>query len=76
MVTELVLTFKDPTGGGDEGAPLEFVHTLNAPAGFSVTGGQLFIENQVTSDLKRFAFRIDVDEDGTPDLVILEDPNQ
>lgn len=71
MVTELVLTFKDEELGGDE--PLEFAYTLNAPDGFEVTGGQLFIENPKTSDLKRFAFRVDRADDGTPSLNILED---
>lgn len=72
MVTELVLVFRDP----DAGPPLEFTYTLNSPEGFEVTGGQLFVENPQTSELERFSFRIDADEDGRSSLTILEDPNQ
>ena len=71
MVTELVLTFKDDVSDGEE-EPLEFVYTLNAPSGFEVTGGQLFIENPSTSDLQRFSFRIDRNDKGQASLVVLE----
>ena len=75
MVIELVLTFKDEYLDG-ENEPLEFTHTLNAPAGFAVTGGQIFIENPTNSDLKRFAFRVDHEDNGNPKLTILEDVKQ
>lgn len=72
MVVELVLSFKDDLAEDGES---EFSYTLNAPEGFSVTGGQIFIENTNNSDLKRFAFRVDRDEDGTAKLTILEEVN-
>ena len=71
MVTELVLTFTDALVDGDD--PLEFTHTLNAPEGFEVTGGQLFVERPGTGELDRFSFRIDRDDDGRAKLVIMED---
>ncbi|HJS82562.1 MAG TPA: hypothetical protein VJ742_06970 [Nitrososphaera sp.] len=73
MVIELNLVFKDAYLEGEE-EPLEFAHTLNAPDGFEVTGGQLFVENPKTSELQRFAFRIDRDSDGKANLVVVENP--
>lgn len=75
MVVELVLTFKDEYA--DDGLPGEssFTYTLNTPEGFEVTGGQIFVENADTSDLQRFAFRIDRDDDGKAVLNVMEDPN-
>ena len=72
MVIELKLTFKD-TQFEEEEEPLEIVHTLSAPAGFEITGGQMFVENPSTSQLDRFSFRIDREDDGTAKLTILED---
>lgn len=72
MVIELKLTFKD-VDFEDEENPLEIIHTLSAPAGFEVTGGQLFVEQPGTGDLERFSFRIDRDQEGKAQLVILED---
>lgn len=72
MVVELQLTFKDEMLT-DDSEPMEFTHTLSAPEGFAVTGGSIFVENSLSADLKRFAFRVDKAEDGTPSLTILED---
>lgn len=74
MVFELKLSFKDDYEGDED--PLEFVHTLTAPDGMEITGGQIFVENPTTSNLDRFSFRIDRDESGAATLVILEDVNQ
>ena len=75
MVVELVLSFKDEFAAGDPGKDgmMEFAYTLNSPQGFEVTGGQIFVENSTNSDLQRFAFRIDREDDGTAKLVVLED---
>lgn len=73
MVIELVLSFKDEHADEDDALEADFAYTLNAPGGFYVTGGQIFIENPNNSDLKRFAFRVDQEDDGTPKLTILED---
>lgn len=72
MVIELVLTFKDEYA--DDGLPGEssFTHTLTSPEGFEITGGQIFVENSGDSNLKRFNFRIDRDDDGVASLTILE----
>jgi hypothetical protein len=75
-VTELVLQFKDNLAEGDEGEPLEFGYSFTTPEGFEVTGGQIFVEDSTTSDLKRLSFRIDRDEEGAPSFTILENPNQ
>lgn len=75
MVVELILTFKDEFSD-DPDKTSEFSYTLNAPFGFEVTGGQLFVESRENSDLERFSFRIDRDAEGTPSLTILENPNQ
>lgn len=75
-VTELVLQFTDTLMEGDEGEPLEFGYSFTTPEGYEVTGGQIFVENSVNSNLERLSFRIDRAEDGTPSFTILEDPNQ
>lgn len=75
MVIELVMNFKDEYSTEPDKTS-EFSYTLNAPFDFEITGGQLFVENPNTSDLERFSFRIDRDDDGKPKLTILEDPNQ
>ena len=75
MVIELVMTFKDSLSDDPDGES-DFSYTLNAPVGFEVTGGQMFVENSNTSELKRFSFRIDRDDEGAPSLTILEDPHQ
>jgi len=75
MVIELVMTFKDSLSDDPDGTS-DFTYTLNPPSGFEVTGGQLFVENPSTSDLERFSFRIDRDDEGKPSLTILEDPRQ
>lgn len=74
MIIELKLEFKDEFFDGEE-EPLTIIHTLNAPAGFEITGGQLFVENPNNSDLERFSFRIDRDDIGAASLTILEDVN-
>jgi hypothetical protein len=51
------------------------VHTLGAPEGLEITGGSIFVENPGTSDLERFSFRIDREEDGRAKLTILENVN-
>ena len=72
MVVELKLEFKDGySAEGDDN--IAFVHTLSAPEGLEITGGQIFVENPQTSELDRFSFRIDREEDGTAKLTILED---
>lgn len=73
MVIELKLTFKDEVG--EIAGPIEFIHTLSAPADMEITGGQLFVENPQTSELERFSFRIDRDETGKAQLTILENVN-
>lgn len=73
MVIELKLTFRDEWPDNEGSEPLEFVHTLTAPEDFEITGGQLFVENPKTSELQRFAFRIDRDDEGKASLTILED---
>lgn len=77
MVIELVLSFKDEyvnaDGEVEQLDTMEFAHTLNSPDGFEITGGQIFVENSKTSELQRFAFRIDRADDGTAELVVLED---
>jgi hypothetical protein len=73
MIVELKLTFKDTyVEGAEDDEPIEFVHTLSAPSGMEVTGGQIFIENPSTSDLQRFTFRVDRDENQEASLTILE----
>jgi hypothetical protein len=74
-VIELVMSFTDSLSDDPSGTS-EFSYTLNAPFGFEVTGGQLFVENPSTSELERFSFRIDRDTEGTPSLTILENPRQ
>jgi hypothetical protein len=69
---ELRLVFTDTYVEG-ESEPLEFTHTISAPEGMEITGGQIFVENPNTGDFQRFAFRVDRDEDGKADLNILED---
>ena len=72
MVIELKLSFKDEYAEGEE--PIDFTHTLTAPEGMDITGGQIFVENPTTSELQRFSFRIDRnEEDGTAKFVILEE---
>lgn len=75
MVFELKLQFRDDyvEPGSDDEEPLEFIHTLSAPVGMEITGGQIFVENTATANLERFSFRIDRDDDGKPSLTILED---
>jgi len=68
---ELKLTFTDTYVEG-ESEPLEFVHTLSAPEGMEITGGQIFVENK-QGGFERFSFRIDRDKDDKPSLTILED---
>jgi len=68
---ELKLVFTDTYVEG-ESEPLEFVHTLSAPEGMEITGGQIFVENKA-GNFERFAFRIDREEDDKPKLTILED---
>jgi hypothetical protein len=75
MVIELHLTFQDEYSDAPD-KNSEFSYTLNAPEGFEVTGGQLFVENSATSDLERFTFRIDRDTEGKANLTILENPHQ
>jgi hypothetical protein len=70
MVFEVKLTFRDNLS--DDEDPLEFVHTVSAPEGFEVTGGQLFVERPSSGDLERFSFRIDRDEEDKAKLTILE----
>lgn len=70
MVFEVKLTFKDNLSEDDD--PLEFVHTVSAPEGFEVTGGQLFVERRPNGDFERFSFRIDRDKDGKAEFIILE----
>lgn len=74
MVVELVLTFKDEYA--DDGLPGEstFTQTLTTPEGFEITGGQIFVENTETSDLQRFSFRIERDDSGRAQLVVMENP--
>ena len=74
MVIELVLNFRDDDMEGEE-EPIEFSHTLTAPVGFEVTGGQIFVERLGGGDLDRFSFRIDREQDGSARLTILEDVN-
>lgn len=73
MVIELVLNFKDEYSENPSGTS-EFSYTLNAPEGFEVTGGQIFVEHAETSDLQRFSFRIDRDDDGKATLNVMEAP--
>lgn len=75
-VTELVLQFTDNLDEGDEGGPLEFGYSFTTPEGYEVTGGQIFVENSVTSNLERLSFRIDRDDEGKPSFIILENPSQ
>jgi len=42
MVIELVMTFKDSLSDDPDGES-DFSYTLNAPDGFEVTGGQMFV---------------------------------
>ena len=72
MVIELKLSFTDEFAAGSD-EPLEFVHTLSAPDGMEITGGQLFVEQTGGGDFKRFSFRIDRDSDGHAQFTILED---
>lgn len=74
MIIEVKLNFKDEYTEG-EGDPIEFVHTLTAPEGMEITGGQIYVENPSTSNLERFSFRIDRAKTGEASLVIMEDPN-
>lgn len=71
MVVELNLVFKDEYTEGD-GDPIEFSHTLTAPAGMEVTGGQIFVERLGGGELDRFSFRVDREPDGSAKLTILE----
>jgi hypothetical protein len=75
MIFELKLEFKDTyvEPGTDDEEPFELTHTLAAPAGMEVTGGQIYVENLATANLARFSFRIDRDDDGKPSLTIMED---
>lgn len=73
MIIELVMTFKDELSDATDGTS-DIIYTLNAPDGFEVTGGQLFVENPNSRELQRFSFRIDRDsETGKSKLTILED---
>lgn len=72
MVIEVQLSFTDQFGDGTT-EPMEFTHTLSAPDGFEITGGQLFVERGGGGELDRFSFRIDRDEAGQAQLTILED---
>lgn len=72
MVIELVLNFKDEYADGEVAGESSFTHTLTSPEGFEITGGQIFVENSNTSDLQRFSFRIDRDDDGKASLTIME----
>ena len=72
MIFELKLTFKDHYIEGEE-EPAEFIHTLSAPPGMEISGGQIFIENPSTGDLKRFSFRVDREDSGEASLTVLED---
>lgn len=73
MVIEVQLSFTDQFGDGTT-EPLEFTHTLTAPDGFEITGGQLFVERGGGGELDRFSFRIDRNaETGQAQLTILED---
>ena len=71
MAVELRLTFKDNYVEG-ESEPLVFTHTLAAPEGLDITGGQIFVESPA-GDFDRFSFRIDRDDNGQAKLTILED---
>jgi hypothetical protein len=73
VVFEVKLTFKDNLSEDDD--PLEFVHTVSAPEGFEVTGGQLFVERHPNGDFERFSFRIDRDKEGKAEFTVLEDLN-
>ena len=73
MVIELVLNFRDEWPDNEGSESLTFSHTLTAPDDFEITGGQIFVENPKTSELQRFAFRIDRSDDGKGDLVVLEE---
>jgi len=67
---ELELTFTDTYVEG-ESEPFKFVHTLTAPEGLEITGGQIFVENK-HGTFERFSFRIDREDGDKPKLVILE----
>ena len=71
MVLEMKLEFVD--GEFPDENPMSIVHTLSPPDGFDITGGQIFIENPDTSELQRFSFRVERNEDGRAELTILED---
>lgn len=71
MVIELKLQFKDAYLE-DPDEPLDFVHTLSAPEGFEITGGQIFVERAGAGDFERFSFRIDRDNDGKAKFTIIE----
>ena len=73
-VVELKLEFKDTFFEGEE--PLAFVHTLAAPEGFEITGGQIYIEKRTEGNFERFSFRVDRDENDHAQLTIMEDVKQ
>jgi hypothetical protein len=62
MIFEVRLDFKDGLSGDPE--PLEFGHTLSAPEGFEIVGGQLYVEHPSNGKFERFSFRIDRDSEG------------
>jgi hypothetical protein len=71
MIFEVRLDFKDGLSGDPE--PLEFGHTLSAPEGFEIIGGQLYVEHPSNGKFERFSFRIDRDSEGKALFTILED---
>lgn len=69
---ELKLTFTDTYVQEGESEPFAWVHTLAAPEGLEITGGQIFIENKAGT-FERFSFRIDREDMDKPKFVIMED---
>lgn len=69
---ELRLVFTDTYVEGEDNEPMEFTHTLSAPEGLEITGGQIYVENKAGT-FERFSFRIDREDGDKPKFVIIED---